>query len=248
MTTAPGERPPPDRITINADMGESIGIHSFGNDERLLAFVDTINVAGGMHAGDPSSIAAIVRKALEAGVTVGAHPGLPDVMGFGRREMAVTPDEARDLIRYQVGAVAAFVSATGESLSHIKPHGALFGMMTRQPQLMNSLCDVAIDFGVPVFGLAGTVHEEVANHRGVPFVAEYYVDLDYLDDGTVTVNRWGETRDLDEVRSRARRAIELGITTTISGHDIPVRVDSFCVHSDLPNAVEVAELVRSVIA
>lgn len=238
--------PPPGRVSINADMGESIGIHRFGNDERLLEFVDTINVAGGMHAGDPSSIAAIVHAAIASGVTVGAHPGLPDITGFGRREMAITADEARDLIRYQVGAVAAFVSAEGSTLHHIKPHGALFGMMAREPELMHALCDVALDVGVPIFGLAGTLHERVALERGVDFVAEYYVDLDYRDDGTVSVNRWGVSRDLAEVESRARRALEHGITTSVTGRDIPVRVDSFCVHSDLPNAVEVAARVRAV--
>lgn len=244
---ATGERPPPGGLSINADMGESIGIHRFGNDERLLEFVDTINVAGGMHAGDPSSIASIVHDAVEAGVTVGAHPGLPDITGFGRREMVITADEARDLIRYQVGAVAAFVTAEGDRLHHIKPHGALFGMMARQPELMHALCDVAGDFDVPIFGLAGTLHESVAVERGVPFVAEYYVDLDYQEDGTVTVNRWGVTRDLDEVEARARRALEHGTTTSVTGRDIAVRVDSFCVHSDLPNAVEVAARVRAVV-
>lgn len=247
MSPDPIDRPRTTSATINADMGESIGIHSFGNDERLLEFVDTINVAGGMHAGDPSSIGAIVKAAVAAGVTVGAHPGLPDLAGFGRREMALTADETRDLVRYQVGAVAAFVSAAGAQLHHIKPHGALFGMMARQRDLMNALCDVALDFEVPVFGLAGTLHEEVARERGVEFVAEFYVDLDYQDDGTVIVNRSGETRDLDEVVDRARRAVELGMTTAVSGRDIAVRVDSFCVHSDLPNAVAVAERVRSVV-
>lgn len=247
MSADNDDRPRSSPVTINADMGESIGIHSFGNDERLLEFVDTINVAGGMHAGDPSSIASIVQLAVEAGVSVGAHPGLPDLVGFGRREMVLTAAEARDLVRYQVGAVSAFVSSAGARLHHIKPHGALFGMMARQPEIMNALCDVALDFGVPVFGLSGTLHEQVALERGVEFVAEYYVDLDYLDDGNVTVNRVGATRDLDEVADRARRALDHGVTTAVSGCEIQVRVDSFCVHSDLPNAVAVAERVRSVI-
>lgn len=245
MMIATGDLPPPARVSINSDMGESIGIHRFGNDEKLLQFVDTINVAGGMHAGDPTSIASIVHHAVAAGVTVGAHPGLPDIMGFGRREMSLTAREARDLVRYQVGAVGAFVAAEGERLHHIKPHGALFGMMARQDELMHALCDVAEDFGVPIYGLAGTLHESVAAERGVPFVAEYYVDLDYRDDGTVSVNREGASRDLAEVERRARRALQHGVTTTISGRDIPVKVESFCVHSDLPNAVEVAARVRA---
>lgn len=247
MSQNPAVPAPSSAVTINADMGESIGIHSFGNDEELLKFVDTINVAGGMHAGDPSSIARTVTLAVEQGVTVGAHPGLPDIVGFGRREMVLTPDETRDLVRYQVGAVTGFIAASGSTLHHIKPHGALFGMMARQPDLMNALCDVALDFGVPVFGLAGTLHEQIAHDRGVEFVGEFYVDLDYQDDGTITVNRTGRTRNLDEVVARARQALDEGITTAVSGKKVRVSVDSFCVHSDLPNAVAVAERIRSVI-
>ncbi|MGJ8720884.1 MAG: 5-oxoprolinase subunit PxpA [Salinibacterium amurskyense] len=234
-------------ISVNADMGESVGIHHFGNDEPLLEFVDSINVAGGLHAGDPTAIARIVARALDRGVTVGAHPGLPDIAGFGRREMAITTEEARDLIRYQTGAVAAFVQAEGHELHHIKPHGALFGMLARNEELMHAACDVAVQYGVPLYGLAGTAHERVAAQRGVPFVAEYYVDLDYTDDGMIVVNRTGAVRDLGEVADRASRALREGTTISTTGHAVPVRAESFCVHSDLPNAVEVARTVRAAI-
>lgn len=237
----------PKRATINSDMGESIGIHSFGNDGPLLEIVNTVNVAGGLHAGDPSSIAKTVEAALNAGVSVGAHPGLPDLTGFGRRVMEISAQEAQDLVRYQVGAVNAFVTSHGGSLDHIKPHGALFGMMARDADLMNALCDVALDFGVPVYGLAGTGHERVANERGVGFVSEFYVDLDYSADGMVSVNRFGTSRDLAEVETRARRALREGLTTAVDGTEISVRVESFCVHSDLPNAPEVARVVRRII-
>jgi UPF0271 protein len=235
-------------ITVNADMGESVGIHYFGNDEPLLEFVDTINVAGGLHAGDPTAIARIVALALDRGVSVGAHPGLPDIAGFGRREMAITVEEARDLIRYQTGAVASFVQSQGHELHHIKPHGALFGMLARSDELMHAACDVAVQFGVPIYGLAGTAHERVTAERGVPFVAEYYVDLDYTDDGMIVVNRAGSLRDLGEVSERAARALSEGTTISTSGAIVPVRAESFCVHSDLPNAVDVARTVRDVIS
>lgn len=235
------------RATINADMGESIGIHSFGNDGPLLEFVDTVNVAGGLHAGDPGSIAKTVEEALSAGVSVGAHPGLPDLAGFGRRVMEISAQEARDLVRYQVGAVNAFVVSNGSALDHIKPHGALFGMMAKDAELMNALCDVALDLGVPVYGLAGTEHERVAAARGVGFVSEFYVDLDYAPDGTVRVNRAGTGRDLAEVEERTRRALRDGTTTAVDGTEIAVRAESFCVHSDLPNAPEVARTVRRII-
>lgn len=235
-------------LTINADMGESVGIHHFGNDEPLLEFVDTINVAGGLHAGDPTAIARIVALALDRGVSVGAHPGLPDIAGFGRREIAITTEEARDLIRYQTGAVAAFVQSQGHELHHIKPHGALFGMLARNEELMDAACDVAVQYGVPVYGLAGTAHERVAANRGVPFVAEYYVDLDYTDDGMIVVNRTGSVRDLGEVAERASCALNEGTTISNTGAVVPVRAESFCVHSDLPNAVDVARTVRDAIS
>ena len=234
-------------VTINADMGESIGIHHFGNDEKLLDYVDTINVAGGLHAGDPTGIARIITTALSRGVTVGAHPGLADIAGFGRREMAVTAEEVRDLIRYQTGVVVAFIEAEGGELHHIKPHGALFGMLSRSEELMDAACDVAVQYGVPVFGLAGTAHERIAIRRGVPFVSEFYVDLEYNDEGTIIVNRTGATRDLEEVEVRASRALAEGTTVSVSGKVIDVRAESFCVHSDLPNAPAVAARLREIL-
>ena len=245
MTDTPRSVAP--RATLNSDMGESIGIHSFGNDDALLGIVDTINVACGMHAGDPTAMREVVEKALAAGVTVGAHPGLPDVIGFGRREMVLDSGEVRDLVCYQVGALVGFLDAVGAPLHHIKPHGALFGMMARNASHMDALCDVAVQYGVPVLGLAGTLQEEVARERGVEFVAEFYVDLDYDDEGMIRVNRKGSQRDLATVADRTRSALLDGTTVAVSGHTVAVRAESFCIHSDLPNAVEVARAVRAVV-
>lgn len=233
--------------SINADVGESIGILSFGNDTALLEYVDVVNVAGGLHAGDPSGIGRTVWEAVDRGVAVGAHPGLPDIAGFGRRVMSLTPNEVRDLIIYQTGAVSAFAQRAGSELSHIKPHGALFGMLARDEELMEALCDVAEQFNLPVFGIAGSMHEIVAKRRGVPFVSEYYVDLDYDDEGMIIVNRAGSERDLDEVLLRATRALGEHVTISNSGKSVPVRPESFCVHSDLPNAVKVAQAIRRVL-
>lgn len=233
--------------TINSDMGESVGIHSFGNDTELLKYVDTINVAGGLHAGDPTAIGQIVTAALEQGVSVGAHPGLPDITGFGRREMKLSVNETRDLIRYQTGAVVSFVQSGGGTLHHLKPHGALFAMLARDELLMDAACDVAEQYEVPVFGIAGTAHERVAARRGIPFVSEFYVDLDYDDEGMIVVNRTGATKDIDEVEKRARQALESNSTLSISGNPVQVRPESFCVHSDLPNAPAVAQRLRQVI-
>lgn len=234
------------KVGINSDMGESIGIHSFGNDEALLGIVDTVNVACGMHAGDPSAMRIVVENAIRAGVTIGAHPGLPDIVGFGRREMALDADEVRDLIRYQVGALVGFLEAAGATLHHIKPHGALFHMVARSVDLMGAVCDVAEQYEVPIFGLPGTLHESVTTERGLPFVREFYVDLDYNDDGTIRVNRTGRTPDLEAVSCRVTEVLE-GKAVAASGRPLAVEADSFCIHSDLPNAVAVAETVRSVL-
>jgi len=231
-------------VTLNADMGESYGIHSFGNDTALLPLVDSINVACGMHAGDPGSMHTIVTKAAEAGVLVGAHPGLQDPVGFGRRAMDLTAEEVRDLVRYQVGALSGFLDASGIQLNHIKPHGALYAMLARSEELMGGLCEVALQYGVPVYGLAGTCHETTALSLGVPFVSELYVDLDYRADGTVVVNRSGHLVDLELAANRTRQVLEHGTLTAVTGEQIPSRPDTICIHSDLPNAVELATAVR----
>jgi UPF0271 protein len=235
-------------ITINSDLGEDIGIHSFGNDEAILEVVDTVNVACGMHAGDPSTMDRTVRAAKAAGITVGAHPGLPDIAGFGRRPMAITADEARDLVRYQVGALTGFLGAHGVSLDHIKPHGALFGMASSDEKLMRAICQVAAQYGVPIYGLAGTAHESAAAACGVDFVPEFYVDLDYGEDGHLIVERRAKERTLEDVRARTIQALLDGTVVTARGTLLPITVQSICVHSDLASAPAVARTVRDAIS
>ncbi|WP_434995437.1 5-oxoprolinase subunit PxpA [Arthrobacter sp. Ld5] len=235
-------------ITVNADMGEALGIHSFGNDLELLPLVDTINVACGFHSGDPTTMRQTINAAREHGVTIGAHPGLPDLVGFGRREMKLDKSEVRDLVQYQVGALVGFLDAAGGSLHHIKPHGALYGMLARDEDLMDALCDVALHYDVPVLGLPGTAHERTAHRRGVPFVAEFYADLSYGDDGIVVVERHGKQRTPDELADRLRAAVTTGSVTTTTGNNLPVRVESVCIHSDLPAAPANARIARDIIS
>lgn len=234
-------------ITLNSDMGESFGIHSFGHDDRLLSLIDIANVACGFHAGDPTTMAATVAKAAAAGVDVGAHPGLPDLVGFGRREMRLDPDEVRDLVRYQVGALSAFLDAQGLTMSHIKVHGVLYGMVARDATLMDAVCDVAEQYGVPVFGMAGTAHQTVARRRGVVFVAEGYVDRQYRADGSLIITRESRPTPADVARERARLLLDEGVAVADTGERIRVEVDSICVHSDGPGAVEVAGVVRQLL-
>ena len=234
-------------VMINSDMGESFGIHSFGNDEGLLELIDSANVACGFHAGDPTTLRLTVAAAAAADILIGAHPGLPDLWGFGRREMKLDADEVRDIIFYQVGALSAFLRAEGIPLNHIKPHGSLYGMVARDPALMESVCDVAEVYGVGVYGMANTNHETVAQARGIPFTAELYVDLAYRADGSLIIVRRPKATPPEVAAERARLGVEEASILTESGDLIPVRFDSICVHSDTPNAVDVARAVRSVV-
>lgn len=235
-------------ISLNSDMGESFGIHSFGNDDALVPLIDTANVACGFHAGDPTGIHETVTKALAGGVTIGAHPGLPDLVGFGRREIKLFPDEAADIVRYQVGALVAFLKAEGAPLDHIKPHGSLYGMSSRDTELAMAIAAVAAEYEVPIFGIPNSEHEKAAAQVGVPFVAEFYVDLKYRADGSLIVARRPHATPVEEAKQRAVRALTEGVATAASGEDFPIRVDSICVHSDTPNAVEIATTVREVLS
>ncbi|MFS8478627.1 MAG: LamB/YcsF family protein, partial [Micromonosporaceae bacterium] len=153
-----------------------------------------------------------------------------------------------DLVRYQVGALQAFLDAEGAPLDHIKPHGSLYGMVARDEQLMHAVCDVAEQYGVPVFGMAGTAHERVAAQRGIPFVAEFYVDLGYRADGSLIIARRPHATPPELAAERARLALTEGVAIADTGERLPMRVDSICVHSDTPNAIDVATAVRRVIA
>ncbi|VFA96921.1 5-oxoprolinase subunit PxpA [Nocardia cyriacigeorgica] len=235
-------------VTLNSDMGESFGIHSFGNDDKLVDLVDTVNVACGFHAGDPTGIHETVAKALAGGVTVGAHPGLPDLVGFGRREMKLFPDEAADIVRYQVGALVAFLKAEGGTLDHIKAHGSLYGMSSRDPELAEAITAVAAEYEVPIFGIPNSEHENAAQKLGVPFVAEFYVDLGYRADRSLIVARRPHATPVEEATERARRALTEGVATAVTGEEFPIRVDSVCVHSDTPNAIDIAQAVRNVLS
>lgn len=234
-------------ITVNSDMGESFGIHSFGNDDGLLEYIDAANVACGFHSGDPVGIHTTVVNAAAAGIKIGAHPGLPDLAGFGRRVMALEAEELRDIILYQVGALSAFLKAEGLALNHIKPHGSMYGMVARDPALMHAVCDVAEIYSVGVFGMAGTTHEVVARERGVPFTSELYVDLGYRADGSLIIQRRPHATPVELAAERTRRALVDRAVKADTGEMVPITFDSICVHSDTPNAIEVARTVRAVV-
>lgn len=235
-------------VSINCDMGESFGLYQMGDDTAMMPMITVANVACGFHASDYNHMRATVRLAKQHGVGVGAHPSLPDLQGFGRREMKMAREEMANCIIYQVGALKGFLDAEGMSLNHIKPHGSLYGMAARQEHIAEAVCDAADVFGVPVFGMVGCLHEEVYTRRGHTFVAEYYADLDYSDEGGLIITREHHAVDPATAAERCLRAIKEGKTASVNGKDLTVRADSICVHSDTPNAVDVARAVREALA
>lgn len=232
-------------ILVNSDMGEAFGLHSFDNDQKLMPLIDVANVACGFHSGDPDTMDTTVALAKDNGVRVGAHPGLPDLVGFGRREMKLTPAEVESIIRYQVGALTGFLDKYDMPLNHIKPHGSLYGMLARDEDLMQGAVNVAKTYGVPVFGIAGSAHQRVADREGVEFVGELYVDLNYNSEGGLIILRRPERTDPAAAAERVRRVLEDGTVEAIDGTQLTIAFDSICVHSDTPNSPEVANAVRS---
>jgi UPF0271 protein len=221
---------------LNCDMGESYGIWRLGDDERIMPCIHVANVACGFHASDFNHMRDTVRLAKKYGVEVGAHPSLPDRQGFGRREMKISRDELANCILYQVGALKGFLDAEGMTIHHIKPHGSLYGMAARDPEIANAVCDVADVFKTPLMGMINTEHERVYKERGHRFLAEFYVDLDYADDGKLIITREHEAVDPQLAADRASRALKEGLVRSVGGKDIPVGVETICVHSDTPGA------------
>ena len=232
---------------MNCDMGESFGIYRMGEDAKMMPLISMANVACGFHGSDPNHMRNTVRLAKRHGVRVGAHPSLPDRQGFGRRAMDIGREELANLIVYQIGALAGFLKAEGMDLNHIKPHGALYGMAARDKDIAHAICDAVDIFQVPVLGMKNTLHEEVYTRRGHVFIAEFYADLDYADDGSLIITREHVPVDPEVAAMRCRRAIEEGVTESVGGVLVEVGAKCICVHSDTPNAVEVARAVRCAI-
>jgi len=212
-----------------------------------MPYITIANIACGFHGSDPTVMHKTVRLAKANGVKVGAHPSLPDLQGFGRREMKMDPKELTDCLIYQVGALKAFLDAEGMPLNHIKPHGALYGMAARSEEIAGAICDAADVFGVALLGMAGTKHEEVYTKRGFRFIPEFYVDLDYDKDGRLIITREHAAWDPTLAAARTLRAVTEKKVKTVAGNDIPMRAECICVHSDTPGAVDVAKAVKEAI-
>ncbi|WP_375259012.1 5-oxoprolinase subunit PxpA [Citreimonas sp.] len=236
------------RADINCDMGESFGLYRVGNDEGIMPYITQANVACGFHASDPNHMRSTVALANRHGVKVGAHVSLPDLPGFGRREMKIDREEMANIVLYQIGALDAFLKMEGMELSHIKPHGALYGMAARQRPIAEAVADAAAVYGVPVTGIAGTLHEEVYTERGVGFLPEFFADLDYSDEGGLIITREHEAVEPELAARRAVEAVRDGKMTTVGGKTLPAKAETVCIHSDTPNSVEIAKAVHTAVS
>ena len=235
-------------IDLNCDLGEGFGRYELGEDEQLLALISSANIACGFHAGDPVRMRLTVRRCIERGVAVGAHPGLPDLQGFGRREMAVSPQEAFDMVLYQIGALDAFVRAEGGVLHHVKPHGALYNMAARDMRLAEAITEAVYRFrpDLILYGLSGSRLIEAAKLRGLPYAEEAFADRTYRADGSLT-SRSEPGAVLRTAEAAVRQALAIirsGTVSTPSGEAVSLHADTLCVHGDGIHAVELLRQLR----
>ncbi|MGE8687767.1 MAG: LamB/YcsF family protein [Achromobacter sp.] len=235
-------------IDINCDMGESFGPWVMGQDLELFAHVTSANIACGFHAGDPDVMLKTVRAAIAANVAIGAHPGLPDLQGFGRRAMAMTPEEVYALVIYQVGALDAFARSQGGRLHHVKTHGALYNMTARDPGLAKAVARAVhdLDPALPIY-VANAAIAQAARDFGLPTVFEVYADRTYQDDGTLTPRSLPNAmiEDVDQAIAQVRRMVKEGVVRSLSGKDVAIAADTLCIHGDQPGAVQFASQIRT---
>ncbi|HEY1288778.1 MAG TPA: 5-oxoprolinase subunit PxpA [Burkholderiales bacterium] len=239
-------------IDINCDMGESYGAWKIGADAAVMPFVSSANVACGFHGGDPATIRGTVRLAVDQGVAIGAHPSLPDLQGFGRRAMKISPQDMYDLVVYQAGAVEAFARAAGARLHHVKCHGALYNMAANDEGLAEAMARAVRDLGggVMLYALSNSKMMHIAKQSGLRVAGEVFADRGYADDGTLAPRgtQGAMIEDAGVAAERAVVMVEKRLVTSLSGKAIPVSPDTLCLHGDQPGAVAFAKAIRKAFA
>ncbi len=236
------------KIDINADMGESFGNYKLGNDEELIKYVTSINVACGLHAGDPNVIRKTIIYAKKYGVKVGAHPSYPDLQGFGRRSIKMKKEELINFIIYQLGALSGFLKVENMHLSHVKPHGALYNDAVKNREVAEAVGEAILlfDKDLPLFGLAKSNAIEIWRKMGLNVKEEIFADRNYKDDGTL-IPRKKENAVIDDPNIIAERVAFMAREKkirTITGKVIPISFDTICIHGDTKNAVTSAKKIK----
>ena len=234
------------RVDLNADVGESFGAWSIGDDAGVLGIVTSANIACGYHAGDPRTIEATVRHAVRLGIAVGAHPSYPDLAGFGRRSMRMAPMDVESMVLYQVGGLDAIARANGGRVSHVKPHGALYNDAAADRVLADAIASALKRLGgLRLFGLAGSASLDAARAAGIPFASEGFCDRAYGADGRLRPRTEADAL-ISTPDAAARQAVDIAVRGVVrtSGGEVALRADTLCIHGDTAGAADIARTVR----
>lgn len=235
-------------VDLNSDLGESFGAYTIGCDSEVLKFISSANIACGFHAGDPKVMLKTVKTALACGTALGAHPGLPDLVGFGRRKMAITPEEAYTMVVYQVGALIAMGKTQGAKLQHVKPHGALYNMAAKDASLSEAIASAIhdVDPSLVLYGLAGSEIIKAGEKAGLRTASEVFADRTYQPDGSLTPRSQPGAVITDEEKSLAQvlSMVKDGKVTCADGTVIDVKAETICVHGDGVKALAFTQKIR----
>ena len=235
-------------VDLNCDLGESFGAYTIGMDDEVIKLVSSANVACGFHASDPVVMRRTVERAVAAGIGIGAHPGFYDLMGFGRRNMNISPSEAYAYVTYQLGALSAFCTQQGTKIAHVKPHGALYNMAGKDYELAKGICSAVYDFApdIILLGLSGSKMIDAGCDIGLRCANEFFADRAYEDDGSLRARtkEGAMIEDENEAIERVVRVLKTGKVRTYSGNDIELKIDSICVHGDNVHALDFVRTIR----
>lgn len=237
-----------DRIDLNSDLGESFGAYKIGYDEEILKCITSANIACGFHAGDPNVMHKTVKLALSNNIAIGAHPGMQDLIGFGRRNMKISPWEAYNMVVYQIGALYGFIKSEGGKMQHVKPHGALYNMAAKDSELARAIAEAVykVDPELILFGLAGSQLIIQGEKIGIKTASEVFADRTYQIDGSLTPRSYADAMvtDTDKAVIRVERMIKEGVVMCQQGEDIKIKADTICVHGDGEQALDFTRKIR----
>ena len=238
-------------VDLNCDLGESYGAYKIGNDEEMLSLVTSVNIACGFHAGDPSTMRRTVRLALHNQVAIGAHPGLPDLIGFGRRNMDISPEEAYEMVVYQIGALDAFVRAEGGTMRHVKPHGALYNMAARNKKLADAIAEAVckVNPELILYGLSDSELIRSGKEVGLATASEVFADRTYQEDGSLTPRNAPDALISDPAVSvkQILTMVKAGMVRSQQGVDVPITAETICIHGDGKHAMDFAGRLREML-
>ena len=238
-------------VDLNCDMGESYGAYQIGHDEAVLPYITSANIACGFHAGDAAVMKKTVKLALKYRVAIGAHPGLPDLQGFGRREMAISPEEAYDLVVYQIGALSGFVHSEGGVLRHVKPHGALYNMAAVNAGLAEAIAEAVYKVNpvLVLYGLSGSELTKAGSRIGLRVAQEVFADRTYQEKGTLTPRSHPNALigNEDQAVAQSLRMVKEGLVTSVNGIDVAIKADTICLHGDGEHAALFAAKIHTLL-